>query len=249
MTEKQKKERSFNGRRSVWEICVSEKSWKWRRKRENVCVTSQKLTVTFEEIEYALRVIERQSVTIESGYSPIKRVIYHQFETLEILSGRNLFSRRKQRDANLISLIIKRRQVSRGKVANSKICFRQPGRGHRVIRSRSRANVFVTINSQLRPSLPRTWRKLRKAIPQKRKQRKNAGVYFVDYHFLMSFHHRLNKMPLVRKMKVKARREAQTIFYEEHTGRRAPRRVRTILRYVVPRPRRKSVIKISLTMC
>lgn len=40
------------------------------------------------------------------------------------------------------------------------------------------------------------------------------GVYLdEDYHFLMSLHHQLNKMPLVRKMKVKAK--IQTIFYEE----------------------------------
>lgn len=55
-----------------------------------------------------------------------------------------------------------------------------------------------------------------------------------NYHFLMSLYHRLNKIPLVRKMKVKAK--IQMIFYEElcarNNSRSAHRSVRIILRYV-----------------
>lgn len=178
------------------------------------------------DVPKSANVIDKPSITIKSDYSPIKHAVYRRFETPRILQDET-FVKDVQRE--------KTEPIVNHQHFQSRDCV-----DHEGVANSSR-NSSRNFSRQLDTYLldpdydrVRTFTdKLSTAASSARTRCKSGedvgdeassdnvdsqGVYLdEDYHFLMSLHHQLNKMSLVRKMKVKAK--IQTIFYEELRAR------------------------------
>lgn len=221
--------RNFAGASHVVQPCSSkaeknEVLIKGKRSMRNSCVEG-KLKVKkndFTEIQYdvsesanvARNVIEKSSMTIESAHSPIKLAVYRQFETCRILHDK-IFTEKEQMATTIGNQDCQSRDcVQHGEIANSRSFSRQLN-SYSLNNDRVQTRILADKPSRVTSFTPERCI-LRKDVGgvASSENAKSEGVHLdEDYHFLMSFHHQLNEMPLVRKMKVKA--EIQTMFYEE----------------------------------
>lgn len=169
-------------------------------------------------------VIEKSSMAIESSCLPIKHAIYHQFASRRIL--RDEISVQTEEREKTETTVDHRDYQSRdcvqyAEVAKTKIFSRQLGSysldpDNDRMRTRTLADKLSTAAFLDRISRCKSGKDVGGATS--RENAESQGVYQdEDYHFLMSLHQQLNEMPLVRKMKVKAK--IQTIFYEELRAR------------------------------
>lgn len=156
--------------------------------------------------------------SIENDYPPIGRgTVHHRFETPRVSARRKIFTEAVERERTKTSFGHRDRH---GGIANPIFSF-----FHRPD-SRLPDNDLTLADKSMsvaRNSGGKFAMKKYDAEASGENVYSRGGYLDEDYHFLMSLHRQLNGMPLVRKMKVKAK--IQTIFYEEvRTRIRKPRR-------------------------
>lgn len=214
----EKKEISIKGKRSMRNSRIEGKSLKVKKSD----LTEIQHDVSGSAANVARGAIEESSMTIESACPPIKRAVYHQFVTSRISRDKIVAEKEKSAAAIGNNRVCQSRDcVRHGEIANSRIFPRRPNSCCSLNNADNDRVHTRTLADKPSTSFTPKRGKLRKDVggaASGENAKVSEGVHLdEDYHFLMSFHRQLNEMPLVRKMKVKAR--IQTMFYEELRAR------------------------------